>query len=67
MCAEALWIQGIKQLFNSMKTLIIVLEFAMYSLELKIKFKKKLFISDLPTLFFVHNVSGNIAFLAHLS
>jgi hypothetical protein len=42
-----------------MKTLIIVLEFAMYSLELKIKSKKKKkkkgkkikFVSDLPTLF----------------
>jgi hypothetical protein len=37
MCAEALWIQEIKSLFNSMKTLIIVLEFAMYSHELEIK------------------------------
>jgi hypothetical protein len=40
-----------------------VLEFAMYSLELKIKFKRKLeFISDLPTIFFFHNISGNAAF-----
>jgi hypothetical protein len=37
MCAEALWIQEIKPLFNSMKTLIIVFEFSMYSLELEIK------------------------------
>jgi hypothetical protein len=29
MCIEALWIQEIKPMFNSMKTLIIVLEFAM--------------------------------------
>jgi hypothetical protein len=35
MCAEALWIQEIKPLFNSMKTLIILFEFAMRSLELK--------------------------------
>jgi hypothetical protein len=34
MFAEALWIQELKSLFNSMKTLIIALEFAMYSLEL---------------------------------
>jgi hypothetical protein len=52
-----------------MKTLIIVLEFAMYSLELEIKFQKKIiiiiikFISDIPTLFnFSHNVSGNTGF-----
>jgi hypothetical protein len=49
----ALWIQEIKRLFNSMQILIIVFEFAMYSLELEIRFKKKMkFISDLPTLFF---------------
>jgi hypothetical protein len=53
MCTEALWIQEIKSLFNSMKILIIVFEFAMYSLELEIKLKKKIkFISNLPTLFF---------------
>jgi hypothetical protein len=37
MCAEALWIQKIKPLFNSVKTLIIAFEFAMYSLELGTK------------------------------
>jgi hypothetical protein len=38
---------------NSMKILIVVLEFAMYSLELEIKSKKKIkFIYDPPTLFF---------------
>jgi hypothetical protein len=39
MCAdlEALWIQEIKPLLNSMKTLITVLEFAMHSLKMKIK------------------------------
>jgi hypothetical protein len=31
-------IQEIKPLFNSMKILVIVFEFAMYSLELEIKF-----------------------------
>jgi hypothetical protein len=41
MCVEALWIQEIKSLFNVMKSLIIVLEFAMYSLELEIKLKRK--------------------------
>jgi hypothetical protein len=40
MCAEALWTLEIKPLFNSMKTLIIVFGFAMYSLELEIKCKK---------------------------
>jgi hypothetical protein len=30
MCTEALWIQEIKPLFNSMKILIIVFEFAMH-------------------------------------
>jgi hypothetical protein len=56
MCTEALWMP----LFNSMKILIIVFEFAfaMYSLELETKLKK-IMISDLPTLFFPHNVSGN--------
>jgi hypothetical protein len=39
--AEALWIQERKPLINSMKTLIIVLEFAMYSFELETKLKKK--------------------------
>jgi hypothetical protein len=63
MCTEALWIQEIKPLFKLMKILIIVFEFAMHSLELEIKFKKKIFISDLPTLFFFHNVSGNTFFL----
>jgi hypothetical protein len=38
MCAKALWIQEMKSMFNSMKILIIVLEFAMYSLELEIEF-----------------------------
>jgi hypothetical protein len=54
MYADALWIQEIKSLFNSMKTLIIVLEFAIYSLELEIRFKKRIiFIYDLhSTLFF---------------
>jgi hypothetical protein len=43
-----------KHLFNSMKILIIVFEFAMHSLELEIIFKKKIkFISDLPTLIFI--------------
>jgi hypothetical protein len=41
MFAEALRIQKIKSLFNSMKILIIVLEFAMYLLELEIKVQKK--------------------------
>jgi hypothetical protein len=41
MCTEALWIPEIKPLFNSMKTLIIVFEFAMYLLELEIKLKRK--------------------------
>jgi hypothetical protein len=36
-----LWIQEIKPLFNSMKIVIIVVEFAMYSLEFEITFKKK--------------------------
>jgi hypothetical protein len=50
-------------LFNSVKILIIMFEFAMYSLELEIKLKKKIkLISDLPTLFFFHNVSGNTTF-----
>jgi hypothetical protein len=51
MCAEALWIQEIKPLFNSMKIFTIVFEFAMYSLELEIKFKKKLFPTHLPYFF----------------
>jgi hypothetical protein len=52
MCTEALWIQEIKPLSNSMKIVIIVFEFAMNSLELEIKLKKKKkIISDLPTLF----------------
>jgi hypothetical protein len=37
MCAEALWVQEMKLLFNSMKILVIVFEFANYSLELEIK------------------------------
>jgi hypothetical protein len=41
MCTEALWIQEIEPLFNLMKIPIIVFEFAMYSLELEIKLKKK--------------------------
>jgi hypothetical protein len=52
MYAEALWIQEIKSLFNSMKTLKIVLEFAMYSLEhveLEIKFFKKISDPPVPT------------------
>jgi hypothetical protein len=40
---------GIKPLFNSMKILMSVLEFAMYSLELEIKFKKKNNINLFPT------------------
>jgi hypothetical protein len=68
MCAEVLWIQEIKSLFNSMKTLIIVLEFAMYSLELEIKFlrKRNLFPTYLPYFLF-HNVSGNTAFFFNLA
>jgi hypothetical protein len=58
MCVEALRIQEINALFNSMKTLIIVLEFAMYSLELE---KKN------STLFFFHNVSGNSAVFFYLA
>jgi hypothetical protein len=56
-CAEAsscLWAKDRKSLFNSIKTLIIVFEFAMYSLELERKLKKKIieFIFDPPYLFF---------------
>jgi hypothetical protein len=39
-CRDPIWIQGKNPLLNSTKTLIIVLELAMYSLELEIKFKK---------------------------
>jgi hypothetical protein len=54
--------QEIKPLFNSMKTLIIVLELAMYSLELEMKFKQKIkFISEHLPYFFFH-ASGNAAF-----
>jgi hypothetical protein len=35
-CAEALWMQEINLLFNSMKNLIIMFEFAMYLLALKL-------------------------------
>jgi hypothetical protein len=41
-CAKALWMQEIKPLFNSLKTLIVVFEFAMYLLALKIKFKNRI-------------------------
>jgi hypothetical protein len=41
-------IQEIKPLFNSMKSLIIVFEFAMYSLELEVKLKKKYFRPTYP-------------------
>jgi hypothetical protein len=52
MCTEVLWVQEIKPLFNSMKSLIIVFEFAMYSHELEIEFeKKKLFPTYLPYFF----------------
>jgi hypothetical protein len=64
MCAEALWIQEIKPLFNSMKTLINVLEIAMYALELEIKFKKKIFPTYLP--YFFHIVRGNTSFFFFL-
>jgi hypothetical protein len=47
-----------------MKILIIVFEFAMYSLELDIKLKIKLFPTYL-TLFFFHNVSGNSEFFLY--
>jgi hypothetical protein len=68
MCAEALWIQEIKPLFNSMKTLIIVLEFAMYSLELEMKLKKRIEIYFRPTYpIFFHNVSRNTAFFFNLA
>jgi hypothetical protein len=46
-----LWTQEIKPLFNSMKTLIIVFEIAMYSLELEIKLRKIKFIYNLPYIF----------------
>jgi hypothetical protein len=63
MCAEALWMQEINALFNSMKTPIIVLKFAMYSLELKIKLKKiNYFRPTYPIFFIFHNISGNTAF-----
>jgi hypothetical protein len=37
---EALWIHEIKPLFNSMKTLTLLFQCAMYLLELEIKLKK---------------------------
>jgi hypothetical protein len=53
----------IELLFNSMKTLKIVLEFGMYSLALEIEFKKGTkFISYLPIFkrnYSLHNVSRN--------
>jgi hypothetical protein len=59
---KALLTSEIKPLFNSIKTLIIVFEFAMYSLELEIKFKNKIkIISDLPTLFFFHNIMFTVS------
>jgi hypothetical protein len=62
---EALWIQEIKPLFNSMKILIIVIEFAMYSLELEIKLKKnKIYFRPTYPIFF-HNVSGNTTFFLY--
>jgi hypothetical protein len=46
-----------------MKILKIVFEFAMYSLELEMKFeKKKLFPTYLP--YFFHNVRGNKTFFS---
>jgi hypothetical protein len=65
MCTEALWIQEIKPLFNSMKILIIVLEFAMCSLKLEIKLKKKINFWPSTTLFFFHNVNGNTTFFLY--
>jgi predicted AAA+ superfamily ATPase len=66
MCTEALWIQEIKHLFHTLKILVIVFEFAMYSLELEIKFKKKSKIYFRPTYpIFFHNVSGNTAFFLY--
>jgi hypothetical protein len=52
MCTEAPWIQEIKPLLNSMKILIIVFEFAMYSLELEITFKKKNYFRPTYPIFF---------------
>jgi hypothetical protein len=44
---------GNKAFFNLLKIIMTVFEFAMYSLELEIKFKNKMkFNSDLPTLYF---------------
>jgi hypothetical protein len=55
----ALWMQEIKPLFNSMKNLLVVFEFALYLLALKTKLKDNIeFISYLPALIF-HDVSGN--------
>ena len=54
MCTEALWIlwiQEIKPLFNSIKTLIYVFEFAIYSLELEMNLEK-IFPTYLPHFFF---------------
>jgi hypothetical protein len=59
MYTEALWIQEIKPLFNSIKILIIVFEFAMYLLELEIK-KKNYFRPTYPIL--LYNVTGNTIF-----
>jgi hypothetical protein len=56
----AIWIQEVKPLFNSMKILIIVFEFAIHSLELEIKFKKNYFRPTYPI--FSHKVSGNTTF-----
>jgi hypothetical protein len=65
MCTEALWIQEIKPLLNSMKILMNEFEFAMYSLELEIKFKKKY--NSFPTYlpYFFHNVSENTTFFLY--
>jgi hypothetical protein len=54
MFTEALWIQEIKSLFDSMKILVIMSEFAMYSLELeiKLKIKKDYFRPTYPIFFF---------------
>jgi hypothetical protein len=52
MCTGAIWIQEIKLLFNAMKILIIVFEFAMYSLELEIKFENKIYFRPTYPIFF---------------
>jgi hypothetical protein len=67
MCRSYIWMQEIKSQFNTMKILIVVFEFVMYLLALKIKFKNKIkSISYLPKLFFSHNISGNTTFFLGL-